>query len=259
MGGRAARPVVLLTGASSGIGAALAVQLARVRGARLGLMARRADALEAVAASVREAGGEALVVPVDVTDLPATEAAAAAARETFGPIDLAIASAGIGTPMRMDGFDAALCARTMRVNYEGATNLFAAVLPEMLERGAGHLVGVSSVAAFRGLPASGPYSASKAALTTLLESMRLELKPRGIAVTAIHPGFIRTPMTDTYDFRMPFLVEVEDAAKLLERRLRSMPREIEFPWQLVFLGKLARWSPNWLYDLVLGDRVGRRG
>jgi len=235
----------------------LAIELARARQARIGLMARRREQLEGVAASVREAGGDALVVPLDVVDPAATEAAVALVREAFGPIDVAIANAGIGSPMPMDRFDADLCAKTMRVNFEGATNLFAAVLPEMLARGSGHIVGVSSIAAFRGLPDSGPYSASKAALTTMLESMRLELRSRGVAVTAVHPGFIRTPMTDKNKFPMPFILELEDAARLLERRLARRPRQIEFPWQLVFMMKLARWIPDWLYDLAMGRRSGR--
>ncbi len=254
MGREADRPVVVLTGASSGIGAALAVELARVRQARIGLMARRREQLDAVAESVRAAGGEALAVPLDVVNPVATAAAVAQVREAYGPIDVAIANAGIGMPMRMERFDAALCAKTMRVNFEGATNLFAAVLPEMLERRTGHLVGVSSIAAFRGLPDSGPYSASKAALTTMLESMRLELQHKGVAVTAVHPGFIKTPMTDKNEFPMPFIVELEDAARLLERGLARRPRQIEFPWQLVALIKLARWIPDWLYDLALGKR-----
>lgn len=256
----AAGPVVVLTGASSGIGARLAVELARVRGARLGLMARRAQQLESVAAEVREAGGEAHVVTLDVVDAVATASAVREVRDAFGPVDLAIANAGIGSPMPMHHFDAAVCAKTMRVNFEGATNLFAAVVPEMLERRSGHIVGVSSVAAFRGLPTSGPYSASKAALTTMLESMRLELRPQGVAVTAVHPGFIRTAMTDKNDFSMPFIMEVDDAARLLERKLRKRPREIEFPWQLAWLSRFSRWGlPDWVFDRVMAKPPGQKG
>lgn len=251
-------PVVVLTGASSGLGAQLAVELGRARHARIGLMARRPEQLEAVAARVREVGGQAMVLPVDVTDAGATAAAVSRVREAIGSIDIAIANAGIGLPMTMPKYDAGLCAKTMRVNYEGATNLFAAVVPKMVEQRSGHVVGVSSVAAFRGLPASGPYSASKAALTTMLESMRLELRPLGIAVTAVHPGFIRTDMTAKNDFAMPFLMELEDAGRLLERKLWSRPREVEFPWQLATLGRLSRWLPDWIFDRVMAKPPGQK-
>lgn len=243
---------MVLTGASSGLGAAMAVRFAR-DGAKLGLIARRAQQLEAVADRVREAGGEALACPADVRDADAIAAAVAAAEDAFGPTQICIANAGVGGPFPMDTFDAAHFARQMRINVEGAGNLFAATVPGMLQRKAGHVVGVSSLAAWRGLPGAGPYSASKAALSVMLESMRLDLKPHGVAVTTIHPGFVRTPLTDDNPFPMPFLLEPEQAAEIMVRRLRKRPRQINYPLPIVAAMRLAHWLPAPLFELFFSS------
>ena len=248
--------VVILTGASSGIGAAVAVELAQRRQARIGLLARRLDKLEEVAEQVRGAGGEALAIACDVTDPAGVQAAAEQVRAAWGPIDIAIANAGIGEPLPVRRFTAEKFARTMRINVEGAANLFAAVLPEMLERRAGQLVGVSSVAQWRGLPRSASYSASKAALTTMLESMRLELRPQGIAVTAVHPGFVVTPMTEKNAFRMPFLMGVDKAARITTRGILKRRRDVNYPRFTVLAVQIGRLMPNWLYDRIMGGKAG---
>ena len=146
--------------------------------------------------------------------------------------------------------------RTMRINVEGAANLFAAVLPAMLERHQGQLVGVSSIARWRGLPRSGSYSASKAALTTLMESMRLELRAEGIAVTAVHPGFVVTPMTEKNAFRMPFLMDVDKAARVTTRGILERRRDVNYPRAMVLAVQLSRLMPNWLYDRLMGGKAG---
>ena len=188
---------------------------------------------------------------------PSREVGAAVTRTEaeLGPVDVALANAGVGTPMPMKKIEAKAIARTMRVNFEGCTNVYAAVVPGMIERGRGRIVGVSSIAGFRGLPASGPYSASKAALTVMLESMRLELKGRGISVTAVHPGFVRTPMTDSNPFKMPFIVEPDRAARIIVKGVMRGKRQVEFPWQLVWLTRMARAMPDWMYDAALGGRT----
>jgi len=247
--------VVVLTGASSGIGAELAVTLARSWNARIGLLARRAEQLEEVASRVRDEGGEAEVLPCDVVDDEAVRRCVRQVEERFGPVDLAIANAGVADPLPMHRMgDSALIQRVFRVNLEGAANLFAAVLPQMLERGEGHLAAVSSIAGFRGLPGSAPYCASKAGLSCYLESLRLDLRSRGIAVTTIHPGFVATPMTDKNPFPMPFMMSPERASAILERGLRRRKREINFPWQMVGAMRLLRAMPDWMYDLALGSR-----
>ncbi|MEE2829849.1 MAG: SDR family NAD(P)-dependent oxidoreductase [Myxococcota bacterium] len=254
-------PVVVLTGASSGIGAALAVELARQQEARITLLARRLELLEEVAARVEEAGGQPLCIPCDVSDAEAVQEAVDRTVDRFGPIDLAIANAGIGEPMPVRKAQAAGIAKVMRVNFEGSTNLFAAVLPSMLASGGGQLVGVSSIAAFRGLPGSANYSASKAALTSWLESARVELKHHGIAVSTVHPGFVETPMTQKNPFPMPFMVPVDRSARVIVRGIRRRKAEINFPWPMVTVLRILRSMPNWLYDFTarLASPFGKKG
>ena len=247
-------PIVVLTGASSGIGAALAVELARTRSARIALLARREDLLHEVAEQVREAGGEALSCPCDVVDEEAVALAIQRVREEFGPIDLAIANAGIGLAMGARDISFSIIKKVMDVNYLGAATVLAAVVPDMLERQSGHVAVVSSIAGYRGLRRSGPYCASKAAVTTLLESLRLELAPQGVAVTAIHPGFIKTPMTDKNNFPMPFMVPVSRAAQIIAAGLLRRKREINFPWQMVFAVKLMALLPGWIFDRMMSRK-----
>ncbi len=247
-------PIVVLTGASSGIGAALAVELAHTRKARIALLARRKELLDEVARDVTRAGGEALVLPCDVVDPAAVQAAVASVTEQLGPIDIAIANAGIGSAMGLRDLSFETMRNVMDVNYNGTATLLAAVIPQMVERGSGQVAAVSSIASYRGLRRSGPYCASKAAVSTLLEALRLELAPLGISVTTIHPGFIKTPMTDKNNFPMPFMVPVERAAQVIARGLRKRRREINFPWPMVLAVKLLRLVPGWLFDRLMARR-----
>jgi short-subunit dehydrogenase len=144
---------------------------------------------------------------------------------------------------------AASVSDVIAINVTGATNCVAAVLPGMLRRGSGHLVAISSLASFRGLPKSAAYSASKAALSTFFESLRIDLVQHGITVTTIHPGFIRTPLTEGRKY-LPFLVEVEEAARKMVRAIEQRRKTYAFPWQLASLVRLARFMPNALYDRI---------
>ncbi|MGH9941405.1 MAG: SDR family NAD(P)-dependent oxidoreductase [Pyrinomonadaceae bacterium] len=242
--------VVLITGASSGIGRALALELAR-RGAKLGLMARRAGALRELVAEVESAGGHALALPVDVRDADAMRAAVVRAETEFGRIDVLIANAGIGEPTLAASLDPLMVAEIMAVNVNGAVNAVAAVLPGMLGRGAGQLVAISSIAAYRGLPGSGAYCASKAALSSFFESLRAELQGTGVSVTTIHPGFVDTPMTRGRGQQMPFLQTAEQAAQLILRAVEARRRTYAFPWQLATIGRLIRFFPDALYDRLM--------
>jgi short-subunit dehydrogenase len=241
--------VVLITGASSGLGAEMARQLA-AGGAKVALVARRADALAALVAEIAAGGGTARAWPADVADAAAMVSVAAAVAAELGPIDVAVANAGIGDLMRSHQFDAALVSRVMRINVEGAANTFGAVLPAMVARRQGQIVGVASLAAWRGLPTSGPYSASKAALDVLLDAMRPELKPYGIAVTTIYPGFVRTPMTDKNDHPMPLMLEVDDAVRIMLHGMARRRATIAFPFLLTRVMRLVHWLPRWLWDPI---------
>ena len=166
----------------------------------------------------------------------------------LGPLDLVVANAGVGLPTDAARLDAGACRKLMRVNYEGAVNTFAAALPGMVSRGRGRIAAVSSLAAWRGLPGNGGYGASKAALSTLMQAMRIELAPVGVGVTVVHPGFIATPMTARNRFPMPFLLEADDAAERIVRGLERGRARVDFPWPMVLALGLVRLLPRPLYE-----------
>src|SRR5437763_9757454 len=187
--------VVLITGASSGIGRAFAVELSR-RGAKLGLVARRAEVLHEIIAELNPTQQvHALALPADVQDAQSMRRVAEQLITKFGRIDMLIANAGVGVTNPGTQFDPAKFAAVVNVNVIGVANSVAAVLPEMVARRSGQLVAISSLAAYRGLPKSAAYCASKAAVSAMFESLRLDLAPHNIRVTIIHAGFIKTPST----------------------------------------------------------------
>jgi short-subunit dehydrogenase len=239
--------VVLVTGASSGIGRALAVELGR-RGSRVGLTARRAEELLKVAEEVERAGGQALALPADVRNAEQMKSVAARVRERWGGVDVLVANAGMSTTTFGARLDAVEATDVISINVVGVVNSVAAVLPDMLARGRGHLVAISSLASYRGMPRSGAYSASKAAVSTFFESLRVDLRKSGIDVTVIHPGFIRMPMTANRKRKLPFLLEPEDAACRILRAVERRARTYAFPWQLAGLVRIMKYLPNAIYD-----------
>ena len=243
--------VVLITGASSGIGRALAVAWAR-KGARVALLARRAEALEEVAGAAEAAGGRAFAVVADVRKSEAVKAAVELVEREWERVDVLVANAGIGggrTSARE--FPLERATEVFETNVVGVMNSVAAALPGMLARGRGHIVGISSIAGFQGLPASGAYCASKAALSTLLESLRVELRGSGVLVTTIQPGFIRTPLTSGRARRMPFLMDVEPAAEQIVRAVERRRTTYTFPWQLALVARVANSLPNPVRERIL--------
>jgi short-subunit dehydrogenase len=230
---------VIITGASSGIGFALAMLLA-ARGARLGVLARREDLLQNLVAETRQAGGTVEAEIADVTDRRPLADAIAKLETRLGPTDVLIANAGVS----LTGGGAEAVETMMRVNFLGVVHAFDAVLSGMLQRGSGHLVAISSLAAFKGLPGSGGYCASKAAVNSYCESLRIEHAPRGIAVTAVCPGFIRTAMTDGQTHPMPFLMDAGEAAERIAGALLRRPAVYRFPWMMWRLMKMTRWLPD---------------
>jgi len=241
--------VVMITGASSGIGRGLAVELAR-QGAKIGLVARRADVVAEVVREIEQVGSGALALPADVQDAESLSAAAGTLRDAFGPVDILIANAGIGPTRDAATIDAKEIAGVINVNVIGASNSAAAVIPQMVERGSGQLVIISSLAAYRGLPKSAAYCASKAAVSAFFESLRLDLSPRGIDVTIIHPGFIKTPLTAGRDAQMPFLMELDDAVKKMARAIEKRRKRYSFPWQLATIVRAGMIMPIWMYDQI---------
>ncbi len=206
-----ANQVAVITGASSGIGWALAKALA-ADGCKVGLIARRQEQLAELAKEIEQAGGIAAFAPADVAERQPTLDAIHTVAAKLGPVDLLIANAGVGAPTVLEPFNVHDVEKMFRVNVLGVIYAIEAVLPEMLQRGRGHLAAVSSMAAYKGLPGESGYSASKAAVNVYMEGLRIQLRDRGIAVTTICPGFVKTPMTEVNDFKMPFLLEADDAA-----------------------------------------------
>jgi short-subunit dehydrogenase len=244
--------VVLVTGASSGIGRALAVELGR-RGARLGLTARREGELMRVVEEIERAGGRALALPADVRNYEEINGVAKRVREKWGQVDVLVANAGMSTTTAGGSLNAGEASDVISINVIGVVNSVAAVLPAMLERGSGQLVAISSLASYRGMPKSGAYSASKAAVSTFFESLRVDLRKSGIDVTVIHPGFIRTPMTANRKKKLPFLLEVDDAACRIIKAIERRARTYAFPWQLASLVRLIKHMPGALYDRLASN------
>jgi len=274
--------VVLITGASSGIGRGLAVELAS-RGAKLGLLARGAAAQKAVGAAVggrrstdrtvpitpspallevvkeieqrtdSQSGTAAeriLLLPADVREAGAVRAAADRLRKEFGKIDVLIANAGVGVTAEATELNPEEVAWLISVNVIGAVNSVAAVLPEMAARRSGQLVAISSLSAYRGLPKSAAYCASKASLSSFFESLRIDLIGSGVNVTIIHPGFIKTPLTAGRKADMPFLMELDYAVNKIIGAIEKKKKSYAFPWQLATIVRAGMIMPNFMYDWI---------
>jgi NAD(P)-dependent dehydrogenase (short-subunit alcohol dehydrogenase family) len=243
---------VWITGASSGIGEALAAELA-ARGARVAISARRADLLE------QQAQRQGMVpVPVDVSDRAAVQAAAATVREELGGIDVAILNAASYGRMDVTAWDPDVFRRQVEVNLMGMVYGIEAVLPDMRRARSGTIVGMASVAGYRGLPSSQAYGPTKAAQINLLESLRIDLQPLGIAVTTVCPGFVRTDLTAGNTFRMPWILEPNDAARRIVDGLARGKAEIVFPWQMMLALKAARLVPVRLWSDIMSRQATTR-
>jgi len=239
---------VFITGASSGIGEALAAFYA-ARGATLGLVARRADVLASL--NARLGGGHACY-PLDVTDAAALHDAAADFVARCGAPDVVIANAGVSTGTLTEyAEDLPAFRRVMDTNVYGMTATFAPFIPALKAAGGERrLVGIASVAGIRGLPGAEAYSASKAAAIAYLESLRLEMRPYGIKVVTIAPGYIETPMTAVNRYRMPFLLPADVAAARFARAIERGVTYTVIPWQMGVVAKILRVLPNGIYDAL---------
>jgi len=244
-----ANKVVLVTGASSGIGRGLAVELAR-RGARVGLLARRTELLTMIVEEIKAGGGHALALACDVTDAGAVRDAADQLSAGFGPIDVLIANAGVASTTHGTELIAEEIAGLINVNVVGVINSVTAVVGGMTERGRGQLVAISSLAAYRGLPKSAAYCSSKAAVSAFFESLRLDLEPKGIAVTIIHPGFIKTPLTAGRKADMPYLMELDEAVEKIVGAIEKRKKSYAFPWQLATIVRAGMVMPIFMYDWI---------
>jgi short-subunit dehydrogenase len=245
---------VWVTGASSGIGAALARELAN-RGASVAISARNVEKLRAVG------DNRMLVVPVDVTDREATVAAGGTVRAALGGLDVAVLNAGTWSRFHVDQWDSQAFQDQLQTNLMGTVHALEAVVPTMLEDGRGRIVGTASVAGYRGIPGAEAYGATKAALLNLFESLRGSLGPRGIVVQTVAPGFVKTPMTDRNSFPMPFLISAEAAARAIADGIEKDKAEVVFPFPMMLTMKTARLVPirAWTAMTAALTRRGMRG
>jgi len=241
-----------ITGASSGIGAALAAELAR-RGWTVAISARREKDLQKVAAQHENIAG----FVCDVTDRAAMAQTVVDIEKKHGPIALAIMNAGIYLPTALPEFDASLFDRTFDVNLTGTVNGLAPLVPLMVARGQGHISLVSSVAGYGGLVTSAAYGASKAALFNMGESMAMDLRDSGVHISMIAPGFVKTPATDVNEFAMPFIIEAEEAARRIADGLAKNKTHISFPRRFAFLLRLINLLPRGRYVKLAGRFMGR--
>ena len=252
-------PVTIVTGASSGIGRATARALA-ARGHRIGLIARRRELLESLSEEIRAEGGAAHVAPADVGDRSALHAAIGQIAVHLGPIDVLVANAGHGVPTKLDPMNIEAIEATIRVNILGVIYSIEAVLPAMLHRRTGQIVAVSSLAAYKGLPGESAYCASKAAVNTYMEGLRIELRRAGIKVATVCPGFVDTAMNDMAAAWTPMLMSPEAAGERVARVvLRKKSGVVRFPLPVAWLTDLVARLPDAIVARLVGHSAPGEG
>ena len=234
----------LITGGSAGIGFALAKELTR-RGTKVVICARRQEQLDL---AVAELGPNASAIKADMGDPEQAARVVDEAHARLGSLELVVANAGFGGDKPAARLRPDHVVPMLMTNVVGACATLTAALPHLLAAGCGNLVGISSLAAYRGLPTSAAYSASKAALSTFLESLRVDLYGSGVVVTDVRPGFIDTPLTQKNRFPMPFLMDADQAAARILGAIAAGRRVYGFPWPTWLAVKSLTWLPGWLYD-----------
>ena len=246
--------IVFITGASSGIGEALAYKYSS-KGYKVALFSRRKKLLDIIKAKIEENGGEALSVPGDVRDIKSIENAFEKVKEKWDLPDLVIANAGVSYWIKASDMTMEQVHETIDVNLKGLINTVQTVLPYMIKRKRGHIVGISSSSAYRGIPNLAVYSATKSALVKYLEAIRVENKDNGISVTTILPGFIKTPMLTNLHIPnwvpKPFLLTVEETCERVSRAIEKRKSHLVFPMPINLLSKISVVIPNLLYDNIV--------
>ena len=242
---------VIITGASTGIGRAIAIELAK-GGAQLGLIARREELLSELVNEIQTLGGKAFYRVADISERKETLIGISELIICMGGIDILIANAGVGAPTTIQPFNVETQEKMIKVNLLGVIYCIEAVLQTMLDSGKGHIVAISSLAGFKGLPGESGYTASKAGLNTFMEGMRIQLRPKNIFVSTICPGFIKTPMTEVNNEKdMPWLMDAETAANIIIKAIQRKAKVLRFPWQTSLLMRIVGLLPDWLIERVM--------
>ena len=236
-----------LIGASTGIGAALAPDLVS-EGVLLAISSRNEAELNNVADNATRFGTRPVVKALDVTDPEAVKRVHAELTSEWGRIDVLFYNAGTWLQAPVEDFDAENAARQVEVNLIGMMRCVGSVLSDMVAKRDGDIVGMASVAGYRGYPRAAGYSSSKAGAIAFLQSIRLELHRYDVGVTTINPGFVKTPLTDLNHFSMPFMISAEEASRVIVQGLLAGDTEIHFPKRLSWPLKLLTALPTPLYE-----------
>ena len=240
--------VILITGASSGIGYQLVKDLA-LEGAKLALLSRRIELLDSLANDLKD---QTIIhnYRFDVTNKVEVAETISKVKKDFGRIDIAILNSGVAFRSSVLDYKSEEAEKTFNTNVLGAVYCIEQLLPDFISEKRGAIVGISSLGDGKGFPKSGFYSASKAAFTILLESLRIELKKYNVKVVTVKPGFVKTAMTDKNEFKMPFLMSVEEGSKIILDGLKKDKRIIEFPWQTTLGAKILRMMPTKWFEAI---------
>lgn len=249
--------VILVTGASSGIGREVALRLAKEK-CKLALIARRVELLDELKEKVNIYGSELITIKCDVTKKEEVKNTVSLIMERYNRIDGAILNSGVSLKQSFSNFDSSIGEQTFAVNYFGIVYFLNELLPILKKQRSGFIAGISSLADARGFPVSGFYCSSKAAVTSLLESLRAEYKPFNVKIISIHPGFIKTPMTDKNDFPMPYLMDVKKAVDIIFKGIKKEKKVIRFPWQMAILTALLKRMPDSWFQILADKRVKYR-
>lgn len=245
---------ILITGASSGIGYELAKELAD-EGCNLILLARRKDTLDSLAQKIRTDKNIILTYKCDIRNKSEVGNVFNDIRKNTDHIDIAILNSGVGLKSPVENFDSEMADEIFQVNVLGIIYCIEELLKDFLPRRSGMIVGVSSIADVRGFPTNGFYCASKAAITTLLESIRIELKHHNIKVINVRPGFVITPMISINKFKMPFLMDAAKAAGIIIAGIKKEKKIIQFPFGTVLGGTLIKVLPNFVFDFMFSKQL----
>ena len=238
--------VVWVTGAGKGLGRQVSLQLAEA-GWRVAATSRTAEDLNSLAADAQHFAGSVHPFPADIIDRDAIDGLVEKIEDEIGPLDLAILNAGTYLRFGLEDFSAERFAHQMEINVNGTVNCLSPVLKRMKNRRRGQIAVVSSLSAHRGLPLASAYGASKAAITNMCEALKPECDLHGVGLSVVHPGFVRTPLTDQNEFPMPFLMSADDAARRLIDGLNKRKFDITFPTRFALLMRGVRCLPDAVY------------